>query len=357
MPRLISEVTEIVTGLGMLGFASLDDALVRRPAPMVDLDEPTWDRLREAWADGVHRAEFHAAFLNGAAFLAARDGLRGRLPEVIEWRGPTRSVGDDTTPVDLRVDHVFLVSCKYLSRILGNVSPASLFERALTTSTTRGRDPDWYHQVAPAEYQHLYATVVREKELADLPMRASDLDTADRRVLKEALARSPRAAAIDPASTLLGDEVEARVPADGAVEAAYLELCRAVSTASAERWALAVPTLPHRRAMLWRLLRIGAAPYFVLGSQPGSSLRLRVATPWDWQRQFELRAFDILPGGRSQPSVDWVATVRSLDDRSTTQVRGHVEIRWSHGRFGGPPEAKVYLDTPHQEVPGYIPLV
>jgi hypothetical protein len=33
-----------------------------------------------------------------------------------------------------------------------------------------------------------------------------------------------------------------------------------------------------------------------------------------------------------------------------------VELRWSHGRFGGPPEAKVYLDTPHHEVPGYHSL-
>ena len=38
------------------------------------------------------------------------------------------------------------------------------------------------------------------------------------------------------------------------------------------------------------------------------------------------------------------------------QVKGHVEVRWSHGRFSGAPEAKVYLDTPHQETPGYSPL-
>jgi hypothetical protein len=37
-------------------------------------------------------------------------------------------------------------------------------------------------------------------------------------------------------------------------------------------------------------------------------------------------------------------------------IEGHIEIRWSHGRFGGKPEAKVYLDTPHAEVPGYFPL-
>ena len=37
-------------------------------------------------------------------------------------------------------------------------------------------------------------------------------------------------------------------------------------------------------------------------------------------------------------------------------VAGHVEIRWSHGRFAQPPEAKVYLDTPMADLPGYHPL-
>ena len=37
-------------------------------------------------------------------------------------------------------------------------------------------------------------------------------------------------------------------------------------------------------------------------------------------------------------------------------VQGHVEVRWSHGRFAQPPEAKVYLDTPTDELPGYFPL-
>lgn len=35
---------------------------------------------------------------------------------------------------------------------------------------------------------------------------------------------------------------------------------------------------------------------------------------------------------------------------------GHVEIRWSHGRFAQNPEAKVYLDAAHHDVPGYVRL-
>jgi hypothetical protein len=54
--------------------------------------------------------------------------------------------------------------------------------------------------------------------------------------------------------------------------------------------------------------------------------------------------------------VDWSATYRNLSDETRASVRGHVEIRWSHGPFQESPEAKIYLDTPHGEVPGYVRL-
>jgi len=55
--------------------------------------------------------------------------------------------------------------------------------------------------------------------------------------------------------------------------------------------------------------------------------------------------------------VRWHAVVRDLaHGRDELTVEGHVEIRWSHGRFSGPPEAKVYLDTPFIDVPGYWAL-
>jgi hypothetical protein len=55
--------------------------------------------------------------------------------------------------------------------------------------------------------------------------------------------------------------------------------------------------------------------------------------------------------------VGWRATVDDREAGCTRTIEGHVEIRWSHGRFAQPPEAKVYLDTPHHLVAGYWPLV
>ena len=69
-----------------------------------------------------------------------------------------------------------------------------------------------------------------------------------------------------------------------------------------------------------------------------------------------MRSFEPAATEAGQAIVGWRAVVRDLAADVDVEVDGHVEIRWSHGRFGGPPEAKVYLDTPHARVPGYFPL-
>src|SRR3546814_2508258 len=70
-------------------------------------------------------------------------------------------------------------------------------------------------------------------------------------------------------------------------------------------------------------------------------------TPWDWRQAFELKRFDVWGDDAGQPQVRWQARVRGRAEGEEHVVDGHVQVRWSHGRFGKPPEAKVYLDTPH----------
>lgn len=334
MPAARTEITEIVTGLGMLGFDDAGAALRCRPAAMRNLTDAHWDRLTELHDSGRHRIEFAAAFANGAAFLRADEALRGRIPLVVEWKGPSRAPGDEVVPADLRVDHVFLVSCKYLSKVLFNPSPAHLFERALRGGP-RETSPDWYQLVAPDAHQALYDAVRTELgPRCALPPFVSDLAPAHRATLKA--------------------EVPKRLGRDAMK--AYGMLSASVAQASAERWRAALVRKADREAMLWRLLRIGSAPYFVLGASAQATLRLRVDTPWDWRQRFDLRRFDVSGEAAGQPVVRWQATVRDRATDGDRVVDGHVEIRWSHGRFAQPPEAKVYLDTPHHRVPGYVTI-
>lgn len=330
----LTTVTELATALGMLGCPSIDVALAQRPALMVNLTSLDWDRLDRLWAAGGHDSAFRAGFDNGAAFLSAPGALRGRAPAVVEWKGSHKAPGDEPVPADLRIDHVYLVSCKYLSRNLHNRSPSRVFDRLLGPGDTDATD--WYLRTAPSHYQALYQAAASSFTGAEaLPDRVDELMPAQRLQLRGVL----RARGW-PQATL----------------AAYADLCHEVSARTASHWSSRIATPAQAEAMVWRLLRITSAPYFILGSDRRQALRLRIDTPWDWRQRYRLRRLTIRPAPAGQPQVIWNAECTERATGHTRTVLGHVEIRWSHGRFAQRPEAKVYLDTPHHDVPGYVPL-
>ncbi|MGE0880420.1 MAG: hypothetical protein AB7L13_15720 [Acidimicrobiia bacterium] len=331
MPGARTEITELATALGLLA-SDLDTALARKPDRLRFVDDVVWQRLVDSYRRGDDAASFATAFANGAALLAAHDGLRFRAPLLVEWRGPHRPPGDDVVPSDLRIDHVYQVSCKYLSKITQNAGPARLFDRLLVGEERGGGD--WFAIVAPDEYQQFYESVVASIG-CDLPAKVGDLTTADRALLKEVL--RPRA-----------------LPEEAAP--AWVALCRAVAQRSADAWRGRLVDKRTRLRLLWRLLRISDAPYFILGVDKASFIRLRVASTWDWVQAYELDSFVVEPRESGQPEVNWRAEITERSSGLRHLVAGHVEIRWSHGRFQGSPEAKVYLETSHAAVPGFYAL-
>ena len=253
----------------------------------------------------------------------------------MEWKGPTHAPGDEVVPADLRIDHVWLVSCKYLSKVLANAAPTRLFDRGLAGGPAANAG-DWYGEVAPDAYQALYAQAAARARHPGRRCRPT-----------WPTSRPPTGPSCAPTS----------MPAGRARRWPRTDLLAVdVGQASADRWRRVLAKRADAEAMLWRLLRIGSAPYFVLGAQRDRSLRLRVMTPWDWRQSFELKRFDVWGDDAGQPQVRWQARIRERATGEEHAVDGHVEVRWSHGRFGKPPEAKAYLDTPHHRVPGYVPL-
>jgi hypothetical protein len=326
-------VTELATALGMFGAHSLKDAIGWRPDAL-HVTHDDWERLVRLAEGSNWTSEIQTAFENGRAFLRSPDALRDRVPINVEWTGGRRPPGDEVAPIDLRIDHVFLVSCKYLSANIANPSPGRLFDGLLATtgSWTRG---DWYLETAREELCSLYLACRQSTGLDELPEDPAELDKSQRAALRHAL--PPRS-----------------FPSD--VQPLYKDLCRAVSEASARRWISAIEGYGKPEHVFWRLLRIGSAPYFLLGVDARQPLQLRVASPWDWRQSFRFLDLTIAPASAGQPQVDWVATYETRDDGQAHLMRGHVEVRWSHGRFTHPPEAKIYLDTPTNELPGYFPL-
>ena len=108
MPGLLTEITEVATALGASGAPDLDTALERPPSGLVNVAGSVIEALRQAHLDTAFQKDFAGAWENGRAFFESDDGLRGRVPLTIEWKGPHRAPGYDNLPVDLRIDHVYL---------------------------------------------------------------------------------------------------------------------------------------------------------------------------------------------------------------------------------------------------------
>jgi hypothetical protein len=335
MPTLKTNITEIVTGLGTLGLDSIDSAL-DGPVPdqLENVNDPVWEQLRDAWENGKEQQSFLTAWANGNALLEASEGLRGRIPLRVEWKGPQSPPGYDTLPADLRIDHVFLVSCKYLSKVLVNSSPTNLFRRCLRDRSAGAVADRWYDEVAADDLLGFYVRVRRHlSALGELPEHYGDLVAADVELIREHCGGQWPQPLLQP----------------------WADFSWAVSQQSARIWSEELTSLPRQEEMLWRILRLNSAPYFILGQSAQVPLRLRIATPWDWRQNFQLLGLEIqpLPGG--QPLVGWEATYLRKDDGSEGVLNGHVQVRWSHGRFSSV-EAKVYLDSLHTDVPGYFHL-
>ena len=319
----------------MLKHRSLSTAIAQR-SRVLKIGPDTWDQLDHLYWSGKHDSDFDAAYRNGQAFLAAKGALAGRRPRLIEWTGGRRASGDEAIPIDLEIDHVYLVSCKYLSANIANPSPGRLFDGLLATTGDWYRG-DWYELVASREYQDLYKACRRALGMTrQLPPQATRLSNAHRRLLEAQM--PPRGSYPDEA------------------QEAYRRLCSVVSARSATRWRRALKRIDPER-MTWRLLRITSAPYFLLGTHGSDDLRIRLDTPWTWHRCYRLKELEITAAKMGQPRVNWTARYSQRGVRETLEVRGHVEIRWSHGRFGQPPEAKIYLDTKINDIPGYNFLI
>lgn len=323
-------ISEVVTGLGASGAGSLTTALWSRPAALHGVDAAAWERVALAHDEGRHPRLFELAWANGRALLEAADGLRGRRPRTIEWKGPHKPPGYDSLPADLRIDHVYLVSCKYGSDISGNSSPSNLVDRLLA-DRARGTEP-WFAMVAPAAYDAFFACV---GDVVDgLPATVDQLARAHVERIRQACERRWPPELVEP----------------------WKELSFEVAAATAARWRANLSTLAKQELMLWRLLRLETSPYFVLGStKAGAAVRYRVATPWDWRQAFRLRSFTVTAVAAGQALVAWHAEVEDRFGGERRTVDGEVEIRWSHGRFSAV-EAKLHLKTPVEAVPGYFPL-
>ena len=336
MPDNRTKITELATALGMTKYPTLKEACQNRPEE-IKIDATIWSDLDKIIDEGQFAQYAQKAFSNGKYFKDHQDGLLGQTVRRIEWTANQKNPGDENFPSDIIINRTIYISCKYKSNLLHNAAPARIFVNALAPLPGK-KQPNWYQEVARKEYISFYKQSINSFGLANMPDNPAQRTKSQKECLKKCFKRPPS---------------EWPPP----LQESYQELIFKVSSVSSNKWKEAFNNLDKPVRMLWRLLRIYTATYFILGSNGKNDLRIRVCTPWEWNRKFKLQSFDIFPAGGGQPQVNWKAQCLDKKNKSSHEINGIVEIRWSHGKFGGNPEAKVQLKTKHEQVPGYYPLL
>ena len=231
--------------------------------------------------------------MNGQAFLHARDALRGRAAARRRVEGPApldrRRSRARRPPRRPRVPRQLQVPLAHRRERVARSTSSTACSRAATgsaaaaTGSTRSRPP------STPRCTRRSATPSTSR----CPHDVTELDAEQR--------RDARAL------------VRARQRVAGRRRRALRR--RSSSASPTSRRAAGAPRSARRpRRCCGGCCASAARPTSCSARRRKGFMRLRIATPWDWRQQFELRQFDVEPRAGGQPMVAWDAIVRRRAD-------------------------------------------
>jgi hypothetical protein len=224
-----------------------------------------------------------------------------------------------------------------------------LFEQLPRAHGDRKRAPNWYIDTAPEHYQSLYG-YARTKWNPEYPADVTEYHSVTTKQARQAFRARIKAAE----STDEFKEYQNR----------YVDFCQAVSKESA---AIFNRHFTESRSqvggsavtefLVRNLFRVGDVTYILCGLDTGNRYAIEIPGLSEWKQQWRVRnciASEDTHMKREQPVVKLRLTFENIQTkqaRKLYELEFRVEIRWSHGRFCGNPEAKLYKEFQWVNVP------
>lgn len=261
----------------------------------------------------------------------------------IEWHGKKRQMSTVTISKDLCVNSNSYISVKADSDVVFNLSPFNLFTAVPSGVASATREENWFLKAAPQAYQNLYLFVrkilLEEKILPEdvLPETAADFEKKASKKTRKAIQKKL-------------EKLNGKLSAE--FTRLYRQMCHDVALYSANTFSenrLNVRTTQMRGAdelILKTFLRLNSAPYFLAGSDGGKIFAVEIPDITRWSSQWNLEKIEpSADTSRGQCVVNITLHVKNKNKKSEViELPYHAEIRWSHGKFCGNPEGKLYKD-------------
>lgn len=139
---------------------------------------------------------------------------------------------------------------------------------------------------------------------------------------------------------------------------AYQELCNKVSIESANIFNLNFKKFELSRNNKNRLtpifhffFKINGVAYYLIGSEKNKSFAVELPSSSEWVKKYEFTSIEAIPKKAGQPEVVLNFSFKNKETNAVNIIPLKIEIRWSHGKFCGNPEAKVYKQWSYTELP------
>ena len=85
--------------------------------------------------------------------------------------------------------------------------------------------------------------------------------------------------------------------------------------------------------------------YVLAGMDHKNRMALRIPDLTSWKKDWELQAVTATPAlDKGQSEVNIAFEFKNKSTKSQIELPFHIEIRWSHGKFCGNPESKLYKE-------------
>lgn len=256
----------------------------------------------------------------------------------ITWTGKEKLKEYGSVGHDLMVDALDLrISVKENAQLFQNPSPFKVFEKWPRGIFEQSRDSDWFMYTAIEELNNYYLKCTGPKfsGYKDIAAYYENVNGKDER---------------KKFSTFVA---ELHSSSNAAVLASYDQLCRKVSNKSAEIFNANISAslsgsnkqLSSNKSLAKLFafyFRLDSNRYTLCGTENSTSFAVEVLDLENWEKNFEIVGVTAEALTRGQPEV--LLSFDFLDKKNQKKFSRKIrsEVRWSHGKFCGNPEGKLY---------------
>ncbi|MFM7468359.1 MAG: hypothetical protein ACKO37_02520 [Vampirovibrionales bacterium] len=277
---------------------------------------------------------------------------QGLLNQSVHWLGKHTTEAGMTVAKDIQVAD-WRISVKENAHVFINGSTLTVFEDIPMGGLGRKRHgSDWFSTVAAEAYQDYFYACQRYTQ--GFSSHASVQDFYARTSKQERKAFSVAVA-----------ELHKKPSHDiSELSSLYLTFCHQVSQQSAQYFnhRLAYASTGHPQEKLMSVLyhyffKLNGSKYILAGSDHKKPFAVLVPSSSEWQTNYMLHDVKAIPKYSGQPEVILRFFLQDLVTQELFELDLKVEVRWSHGKFCGNPEAKVYKQWLYSDLPWVTSLL